>query len=109
MHRKTLKQVIAQPYEEKAILQCIQQMLKYEQLYLLYLSSNLLFFASIYIICSSYEHPYGMVVAEFGREIINSFEGGDMGAVLNDVKPRLETFSRIIPLPIIFYCSNNIK
>lgn len=34
-----------------------------------------------------------MVVAEFGREIVSSFEGGDMGAVLDEIKSRLETFS----------------
>jgi len=68
-HRKSLQEVLAQPYEEKAVLQCLHQML------------------------SSQEHPYGMVVAEFGREIINSFEGGDMGAALYEIKARLQTFS----------------
>jgi len=68
-HRQSLQDVLAQPYEEKAVMQCLCQML------------------------SSREHPYGMVVADFGREIINSFEGGDMGAVLDEIKSRLETFS----------------
>jgi hypothetical protein len=36
-----------------------------------------------------------MVVAEFAREIINSFEGGDMGKVLDEIKGRLQTFSSI--------------
>lgn len=68
-HRQSLQDVLAKPYDEKAVMQCLHQML------------------------SSQEHPYGMVVAEFGREIVNSFEGGDMEKALVDIKSRLLTFS----------------
>jgi hypothetical protein len=47
-----------------------------------------------------------MVVAEFGREIVNSFEGGDMAAVLADIKNRLETFASVsfnLSLPVYAY------
>lgn len=42
---------------------------------------------------SSPEHPYGLVVNDVARSVINSFEGGDKEQILDDVRLRLDSFS----------------
>lgn len=68
-HKKSMKDVLALPYNDKAMFSCLKNIL------------------------SSSEHPYGMVVVEFGREILNTFECGDMARAFEDIKSRLESFS----------------
>lgn len=69
-HKKSLQDLLSQPYEDKAVLDCLNSML------------------------SSLDHPYGMVVAGFGKELINSLEGGGLSVVLADIKQSCQTFSK---------------
>jgi hypothetical protein len=72
--RKSLKQVLAQqPLREKDIMKCLFHML------------------------SSPEHPYGMVMEDFGRRIERSYENReDMEQVLEDTRYTLDTFAQSI-------------
>jgi len=72
--RKTLKQVLTQlPHKEKDMLKCLYHML------------------------SSQDHPYGLVVADFGRKIERSYENGeDMEQVLIETRATLDTFAQSI-------------
>jgi len=73
-HKKTLKQVLAQlPLKENDIMKCLYHML------------------------SSQDHPYGMIISDFGRRMEKSHENGeDMEQVLAEARGTLDTFSQSI-------------
>jgi len=70
-HKKSLQEVLSQPFHEKHLLDVLYGML------------------------NDPDHPYGMVVAQVSRDIINSFEGGeDKEKILADAKSRIDSFAQ---------------